>query len=174
MEIVATLESQENAPIIWNTEKGWPPSLLWKRSLKRLRLKLSIYSQPCGKEVAGMPLLTEKQEQIYDLSQVCAGCLLYGRHKTWREGKAGFVTAVTQRQLTIQYHPGIGNITNYFFIPVGEAAAGEWEIRWTHDLTEVYTHNPEEGIPPEGENSMGENPPSCGDGGTDESGRTDI
>lgn len=91
-----------------------------------------------------MSLIIERQEIMFDLSQIKQGYLIYGRHSTWKEGKSGFVTSATEKKLTVQYHPGIGNITNHFFIPVSEAAAGEWEIRWSADLTEVWEHKPEE------------------------------
>ena len=84
-----------------------------------------------------MALIIEKYAAAYDLTQIKCGNLIYGRHRTWDKGKAGFVTAATEKQLTVQYHPGIGDITNHFIIPAWEAADGQWEIRWSADLTEV-------------------------------------
>lgn len=107
-----------------------------------------------------MSLITKQQETVFDLSQIKQGYLLYGRHYTWKEGKAGFVTSVTEKKLTVQYHPGIGNITNHFFIPASEVAAEEWEIRWSADLTEVWEYKAEEDKKEEGEQ--------------DETGRTDL
>lgn len=98
-----------------------------------------------------MPLIIEQQETLFDLSQIKQGYLLYGRHYTWEEGRVGFVTSATEKKLTVQYHPGIGNITNHFFIPVSEAAAGEWEIRWSADLTEVWEYKPQGDEKEEGE-----------------------
>ena len=40
----------------------------------------------------------------------------------------------------MQFHPGIGNVTNHFFILASEAAAGQWEIRWSVDMSEVYEY----------------------------------
>lgn len=91
-----------------------------------------------------MSLIIEQQGILFDLSQIKQGYLIYGRHYTWEEGKAGFVTSVTEKKLTVQYHPGIRNITNHFFIPASEVAAGEWEIQWSADLTEVWEYKPEE------------------------------
>lgn len=91
-----------------------------------------------------MPLVIEQQEIMFDLSQIKQGYLIYGKHYTWQEGKSGFVTSVAEKKLTVQYHPGIGNITNHFFIPVNEVAAGEWEIRWSADLTEIWESKPQE------------------------------
>ena len=87
-----------------------------------------------------MPLITEEAKAVFDLSQIARGHLLWGRHCTWEEGKAGFVTSATEEQLTVQYHPGIGNVTNHFVIPVSEAAEGQWEIRWSKELSEIQEY----------------------------------
>lgn len=101
-------------------------------------------------------LLIDRQETLYDLTQIRPGCLLYARHCTWDSGRAGFVTAITEKNLTVQYHPGIGNVTNHFHIPVSEAAAGQWEIRWSFDLSEVFEHGTgEEKGGTEGESESG-------------------
>lgn len=88
-----------------------------------------------------MALVIEKPMASFDLSQIKRGDLLWGKHFTWDEGKAGFVTSATEDQLIVQYHPGIGNVTNHFRIPISEAKAGDWEIRWSADLTEVQEYN---------------------------------
>ena len=92
-----------------------------------------------------MELVVEKPSVSFDLSRIRPGCLLWGKHSSWAAGEAGVVTSATESQLVVQYHPGIGNITNHFIIPVSEAAEGQWEIRWSEDLTEVF----EFGIQPE-------------------------
>lgn len=87
-----------------------------------------------------MALITEKPVIAFDLTQINRGYLLWGRHYTWKEGKAGFVTAATEKELIVQFHPGIGNVTNHFIIPVSEAADGQWEIRWSADMSEVFEY----------------------------------
>lgn len=87
-----------------------------------------------------MALVVEKPVASFDLSQIQRGYLLWGRHYTWNEGKAGFVTSATENQLIVQYHPGIGNVTNHFIIPVSEAVDGQWEIRWSADMSEVQEY----------------------------------
>lgn len=84
-----------------------------------------------------MALVIEKPVESFDLREIQRGYLLWGRHYTWPEGKAGFVTSATENQLIVQYHPGIGNVTNHFMIPVSEAVSGQWEIRWSADMSEV-------------------------------------
>ena len=88
-----------------------------------------------------MPLVIEKPTAVFDLSQIKRGYLLWGRHSTWKDGKAGFVTAATEIQLIVQYYPGIGNVTNHFIIPVSEAAEGQWEIRWSADMAGIQEYN---------------------------------
>lgn len=87
-----------------------------------------------------MALITEKPAKMFDLSQIRRGDLLWGRHRTWTDGKAGFVTSATEEQLIVQYYPGIGNVTNHFVVPVSEVAEGQWEIRWSPDLAKVWEY----------------------------------
>lgn len=88
-----------------------------------------------------MALVIEKPVESFDLEQIRRGYLLWGRHYTWNEGKAGFVTSATEDQLIVQYQPSIGNVTNHFIIPVSEAAEGQWEIRWSADMTDIQEYN---------------------------------
>lgn len=88
-----------------------------------------------------MALINTESGPAFDLTVIQQGDLLWGKHSSWDEGKSGFVTAATASQLTVQYHPGIGNVTNHFIVPATEYA--EWEIRWSRDLTEVNSY-PEE------------------------------
>ncbi len=109
-----------------------------------------------------MALVTEKPTAVFDLTQVRRGYLLWGRHRTWNEGKAGFVTSATEEQLIVQYYPGIGNVTNHFIIPVSEAADGQWEIRWSADMAGIQEYG-----------MAGDEEAEGGDGGGD-TGRTDT
>ena len=92
-----------------------------------------------------MALLIEKPVTAFDLSEIKRGYLLWGRHSTWNEGKAGFVTSATESQLIVQYYPGIGNVTNHFIVPASEVAEGQWEIRWSVDMADIREHNTETG-----------------------------
>lgn len=87
-----------------------------------------------------MALVIEKPVTAFDLTQIERGFLLWGKHYTWSEGKSGFVTSATESQLIVQYHPGIGNVTNHFIIPVSEAIDGQWEIRWSADMLEIQEY----------------------------------
>lgn len=90
-----------------------------------------------------MALIMEKPTAAFDMSQIKRGDLLWGKHCTWNEGKAGFVTTATEQQLIVQYYPGIGNVTNHFVIPVSEVIDGQWEIRWSTDITEIKEYGVE-------------------------------
>ena len=58
-----------------------------------------------------MALVVKQPIATFDLSEIARGDLVYGKHRTWPEGKAGFVTSATEKELIVQYHPGIGNVT---------------------------------------------------------------
>lgn len=88
-----------------------------------------------------MLLIIEKPTAAFDTTQIKRGYLLWGRHSTWNEGKAGFVTSATESELIVQYYPGIGNVTNHFVIPVSEVAEDQWEIRWSSDMSEIQEHS---------------------------------
>lgn len=100
-----------------------------------------------------MMLLTEQTKVSFDLSAVRCGDVLWGKHRTWKDGKAGFVSAAAGDKLVVQYHPGIGNVTNHFVVLAAEAAAGEWEIRWSSDMLDVHSFDPDaaDSSPEEGE-----------------------
>lgn len=88
-----------------------------------------------------MALLTEKPVTTFDLTQVACGYLLWAKHRTWNEGKAGFVTSATESRLIVQYHPKIGNVTNHFMIPISEVIEGQWEIRWSVDMSKIQEYS---------------------------------
>ncbi len=91
-----------------------------------------------------MGLTVEQAEVVFDISTIQVGHLLYAKHSSWKEGKAGFVTSVTKEQMIVQYHPKIGNVTNHFFLPIHEVIKNEWEIRWSVDLSEVWSYSSNE------------------------------
>lgn len=88
-----------------------------------------------------MALIIKEPAEAFNLEQIKRGYLLWGKHCTWDEGKAGFVTTATKEQLIVKYYPGIGNVTNHFIIPVSEVVSGQWEIRWSADMSEVSEYD---------------------------------
>lgn len=92
-----------------------------------------------------MALIVNSVTKVFDTSLIKKGYLVYAKHKSWPDGKAGFVTAVTEKQITVQYHPGIANVTNHFFLPADEVASGEWIVRWSEDMSVVEEYMVEGG-----------------------------
>ena len=86
-----------------------------------------------------MALIIQSSKPIFDLSKIEKGHLIYARHRSWSDGLVGIITGVSEDRLVVQYHPAIGNVMNHFFIPATEVSAEEWEIRWSEDLTNVWT-----------------------------------
>ena len=84
-----------------------------------------------------MELVVIENRPVFDTTQAERGDLVYARHRSWEKGRGGILTRVTAEKLTVQYYPPIGNVTNHFEIPISEAAAGQWEIRWSKDLLEI-------------------------------------
>lgn len=87
-----------------------------------------------------MELIIEKPECVLNTSEIKTGMLVYAKHVSWKYGISGFVTAITEKEMIVQYHPKIGNVTNHFFINAKEVAAGDWQIRYSADLSEVYEY----------------------------------
>ena len=87
-----------------------------------------------------MELIIEKPESVLNTSEIKTGMLVYAKHVSWKCGISGFVTAITEKEMIVQYHPRIGNVTNHFFINAKEVAAGDWQIRYSADLSEVYEY----------------------------------
>lgn len=93
-----------------------------------------------------MTLITEKPENVFDTEAIKPGYLVYAKHFSWKEGIGGFVTAVTDKEVVVQYHPGIGNVTNHFIMQAQDVAAGNWEIRYSADMKEIIFYpEPEAG-----------------------------
>lgn len=83
-------------------------------------------------------LITEKVQPVFNKEEIRVGMLLYAKHSTWQKGIGGFVTTVTDKEIIVQYHPGIGNVTNHFIINAKDVSLGYWQqIRYSCDLLEI-------------------------------------
>lgn len=82
-------------------------------------------------------LITKKVQPVFNKEEIRVGMLLYAKHSTWQKGIGGFVTAVTDKEIIVQYHPGIGNVTNHFIINAKDVSVGHWQIRYSDDLLEI-------------------------------------
>lgn len=90
-----------------------------------------------------MSLIVKSERAVFDVSVIKCGALIYGKHSSWPEGTGGFILQVNEEEITVQHYAGVGKVTNHYRIPVNEAAAGEWELRWSDNLTNVETYVPE-------------------------------
>lgn len=84
-----------------------------------------------------MALIIESSRSVFDTTQIEKGDLLYAKHRSWTEGRAGIVIAVSEDRIIVQFLPGIGNVVNHFFIPAEEAAENQWAIRWSKNLIAI-------------------------------------
>lgn len=91
-----------------------------------------------------MSLILEKTGNIFDTGVISPGYLVYAKHYSWNEGIGGFVTAVTDKEIVVQYHPGIGNVTNHFIMQAQDVAAGNWEIRYSADMKDIISYPEQE------------------------------
>ena len=87
-----------------------------------------------------MALIVESSRPVFDTTKIEKGDLLYAKHRSWDTGRGGIVTGVSADRLIVQFHPGIGNVMNHFIIPASEASDGQWEVRWSADLTEIASY----------------------------------
>lgn len=90
-----------------------------------------------------MGLIFDTVIKTYDMSQIRKSDLVYVKCSAWSEGIAGFVSSVSSERITIQYHPGISNVTNHVVISAADLDSGAYEFRWSHDLSEVFEYGKE-------------------------------
>ncbi len=114
-----------------------------------------------------MGLLKETTENEFDLTAIEKGWLVWCRHSSWDFDRKGIVTGIKKDVLIVQFYPKIGNVTNHTIIPVNEVADGQWEIRWSEDLTEVFSYPEPDNSGDSGNQGDPNNPsnPDSGNGG---------
>lgn len=85
-----------------------------------------------------MSILIDSGSKVFDTDQLHVGDVIYAKRNGWPEGRAGIITYVTKRCLTVVFHPAIANVMLHFHIRAEEVQANEWEyIRWSSDLDAV-------------------------------------
>ena len=85
-------------------------------------------------------LIVNEHTERFNMEEIRRGTLICAKHRTWKEPEKGFVVSANEREVIVQYPPVIGNVTNQFFISAKEAAAGEWEIRYSNDMQTVIVY----------------------------------
>lgn len=83
-----------------------------------------------------MALFTETPLILFDTTVIQKGDVIWAKHISWNKAITGCVTSVNDRMITVMYTPEIGNVKNHFVIMASEK--DDWEIRWSHDLTDIY------------------------------------
>lgn len=83
-----------------------------------------------------MDLLVERNRYVFN-TEIKKGTLIWAKHDGWESGIGGFVSAVSEDELVVMFHPDISNVVNHYIIPAEEAADGKWQIRWSEDLVTV-------------------------------------
>ena len=78
-------------------------------------------------------LLSDDTRQIFNVSEVHSGTIVYARRKEWHEGITGIVMETSAERLRIQFLPLVQNVVNHCFVPASEVAAGLWELRYSND-----------------------------------------
>ena len=82
-------------------------------------------------------LVTTNPTPHFDLAEVKRGTLIWAKHHSWSEAEMGYVTSADEDELRVSFPPRIQNVTNHFYIPAKEVAAGQWEIRYTSDMESI-------------------------------------
>lgn len=87
-----------------------------------------------------MQIVTKKEESKFNLEEIKEGWCAYVKHSSWDEGKAGYISSLSSDIMMIQFCPGIRNISNHTSVEAKDIAAGEWEIRLSPDLKDIYEY----------------------------------
>ena len=85
-----------------------------------------------------MSLLISENGKVFDTEAVKKGFLISAKHKSW------IISSVSPDELRVLYCPGIANVTRFFFIVASEVETGQWELRWSEDMTDIKEYKPEE------------------------------
>lgn len=90
-------------------------------------------------------LLVDSASQVFDTEKISVGDVIYAKKTGWTKGRAGIVTYVSDRSITVVFHPVIANAMNHFYILPEEVQAGEWEeLRWSGDLATINKEVPKD------------------------------
>lgn len=85
-----------------------------------------------------MSLITHSEVNAFDAQSIGKGDFVRIKYKTWSEYINGIVAQVTDTEIRAFYIADVANVTNYVIIPIDAAVNGDWDITWSHDLTESY------------------------------------
>lgn len=87
-----------------------------------------------------MELIIRQELYRFHVEQIKEGWCIYGKHCSWEHGKSGFISSITDTELWVHYCPSITNVDHHFKIPIEEVIKGEWEVRFSPNLQEIYEY----------------------------------
>lgn len=85
-----------------------------------------------------MPLIVPSGAAVFDAGAIGRGDLIRAKYLGWDGARNGVVVQVEGDEVSVLYRPEIANVISFFSIRAGEVEAGDWEILWTHDFTQVF------------------------------------
>lgn len=92
-----------------------------------------------------MELFVEKSKGVFN-TEMKKGTLIWAKESGWDAGVPGFISAVSEDELVVMFHPDISNVVNHYIIPAKEVAGGKWHIRWSEDMETIHELGREEGV----------------------------
>lgn len=85
-----------------------------------------------------MSLVIQSEVNAFDVENIRKGDFVRIKYKTWNDYINGIVAQATATEIRIFYIADVANVTNYVIIPIDAVVNGDWNIAWSHDLTESY------------------------------------
>ena len=86
-----------------------------------------------------MSITTNTTAPTFNSAKVQKGDFIRAKYRSWEKPHNGLVANVTEDEIHVLYVPDIGNVTNYFVIPIAEVAEGLWTLSVSADMEAVET-----------------------------------
>lgn len=86
-----------------------------------------------------MSITKDATAPTFDSVKIQKGSFIKAKYCSWEKPRNGLVANVTEDEIRVLYVPDIGNVTNYFVIPIAEVAEGRWTISISVDMETVET-----------------------------------
>lgn len=81
-----------------------------------------------------MSIIINTTRYEFDRTKVKKGDLISARYNSWEKPQNGLVASVSSTEIRVLFIPAIGNVSNYFTIPISEAEKGLWKIKVSDTL----------------------------------------
>lgn len=86
-----------------------------------------------------MPIITKTEQSGFDCMKISKGYFIRARYHTQEKPYNGLVANVTPDEIRVLYISDIGNVSNFFVIPISEVIDGLWTISISPDMKTVDT-----------------------------------